>query len=154
MHNPYQTPASSTADITLPTRKRPLSVWLLLLILGATLIFHAIGTVAFLRFIVSYQPQEHIRVVEGIAARLGILALGGAILLGVLRRRQWGRWLAVLAMGALTVALFFIPDTAQYANETQRSGGFVGRTILSPALMVWWIYAFGFSSKARRYFGN
>ncbi|MDQ1919599.1 hypothetical protein [Massilia pseudoviolaceinigra] len=154
MHNPYQSPAPCAPQATQPPGKRPLSVWLLLLALGAISISLAVITAGFVSVMVFYKVGVRTSLVADIAWRLVIVALAGGALVGVARRRQWGRWLGVLAMGAMTVALFFIPDTAQYANETQRSGGFIGRTILVPALMAWWIYACGFSSKARRYFGN
>ncbi|WP_222853056.1 hypothetical protein [Massilia genomosp. 1] len=154
MKNPYQSAASSAPEVTRPARKRPLSVWLLLLVLGGLMTFHTIVTISIAGFMASHQPQEPIFLVANIAGRLGILALGGGILLAIVRRRQWARWLGVLVMGVLTFALFFIPDTTQYANDIQRSAGFVIRTILTPALMVWWRCAFGFSSKARRYFAN
>jgi hypothetical protein len=46
------------------------------------------------------------------------------------------------------------PDTTSYTSEAERTGGFVGRIIVVPLLFIWWIYAFGFSAKAKRFFSR
>jgi hypothetical protein len=42
-------------------------------------------------------------------------------------------------------------DTAEYANDAERGGAFMGK-VLVLLLFAWWAYALAFSAKAKRYF--
>ncbi|NHZ89136.1 hypothetical protein F2P45_08910 [Massilia sp. CCM 8733] len=122
--------------------------------MGALALLFAVNTAAIIWFVFSYGAGLPVSFLPDVGWRLALLAAGLGALFGILRRRQWARWLAVLGMTALTAALFFIPDTAHYANDAERLATATGGTIVAPALMGWWIYAFGFSSKAKRYFAD
>ncbi|NHZ95913.1 hypothetical protein [Massilia sp. CCM 8734] len=152
MHNPYQSPASVATDTIGLPGKRPLSLWLLLIIVGAMTIAAAVGTAATVWLVHSYGTWPPIDLVLHIGWRLAAVAAGLGTLIGILGRRQWARWIAVLGMAALTALPFLMPDTAQYADNAERFGAVIGRKIVGPALMAWWIYAFAFSGKAKRYF--
>ncbi|MDM5179516.1 hypothetical protein PO883_20185 [Massilia sp. DJPM01] len=154
MHNPYQSPTSSATEVIQPPIKRPLSVWLLLLVLGVMIIALAIGSARSIWFMAAYPDVMPPRVVVNTALFLALVLFGAAALVGIARRRQWGRWLGLLVMVALTAAMFLMPDTTHYDNAAQRSGGLFGRTILMPSLMLLWAYRFGFSRKAKRYFAD
>ncbi|NHZ65016.1 hypothetical protein [Massilia genomosp. 1] len=152
MHNPYQSPASVAADLLQLPGKRPLSIWLLLIIVGALTIICAVATAGMVWLEYPYGTRPRIKVVFDVGWRLAAAATGLGTLLGIVGRRQWARWIAVLGMIALTALQFSVPDTAQYADNAERFGAVIGRKIIGPALMAWWIYAFAFSRKAKRYF--
>lgn len=164
MHNPYQSPASAAPKVPGHAVKRPLSVWLFLLILWPATVAFAIaairsawltiGLIHFAWFSSPFPASTSYRLAGGIAWRLAILALMACVLLGTMHRRQWGRWLGVLSLGALTVGLFFIPETTRYANDAERVRTFIAPVVLMAALTAWWTYAFGFSRKARTYFSQ
>ncbi|NHZ79870.1 hypothetical protein F2P44_11365 [Massilia sp. CCM 8695] len=154
MHNPYQSTATSATEVIQPPIKRPLSVWLLLLVLGVMTIALAIGTARSIWLMAAYPSVMLSRFGANTALFLALVLFGAGALVGIARRRQWGRWLGLLVMVALTAAMFLMPDTTHYANAAQQSGGFFGRTILMPSLMLLWAYRFGFSRKAKRYFAD
>ncbi|UOD27922.1 hypothetical protein INH39_20855 [Massilia violaceinigra] len=89
-----------------------------------------------------------------VVIRLAMVALCVSVVVGIARRRGWGRLLGLLVLAGLTVMMLMMPDTTQYDNDAQRSGGAFGRMILLPLLMGLWGYRFGFSAKAKRYFGS
>lgn len=151
MHNPYQSPAVSTPEPQLPG-KRPLSVWLLLPVLTVIALLIAFGAINSIWILIALPGWMNGRFMLDVIIRLAMVAFCVGALIGIVRRRQWGRWLGLLVIAGLTVMLMLMPDTAQYDNETQRNGGAFGRMILVPALMALWGYRFGFSDKARRYF--
>jgi drug/metabolite transporter (DMT)-like permease len=72
----------------------------------------------------------------------------------IYRRLSWSRWLGVAAILGLAAFSLLGPDTTQYANDAERAGGHLARILLMPLLLAWWAYAFGFSSKAKRYFSR
>ncbi|HEX8612171.1 MAG TPA: hypothetical protein VF800_12860 [Telluria sp.] len=164
MHNPYQLPASAAPAVPRHAAKRPISIWLFLLILWpATIAFaigaiyftwRTIGAIHFAWFSSPFPASTSYRLAGGAAWRLAILAVMVCVLLGTTQRRQWGRWLGVLSLGALTVGLFFIPETTRYASDAERVRTFIAPLVLMAALAAWWTYAFGFSRKARRYFAQ
>ncbi|MFG6458094.1 hypothetical protein [Roseateles sp. BYS96W] len=44
------------------------------------------------------------------------------------------------------------PDKAHVTGEAGREASTIGRFIFLLLLMTWWIWAFGFSAKAKRFF--
>ena len=68
----------------------------------------------------------------------------------IFRRRQTGRWLGIIAIVVLAGISVFKND-AHYASDAERFGANLARFGIMPILMLWWGYAFGFSSKARLY---
>ncbi|NHZ37999.1 hypothetical protein [Massilia rubra] len=162
MHNPYHPPASAAPDVPADLPGRPLSVWLFLLIMWPTTLALAIGAIRFSWFKLGainfawfsspFPASTSYRLLGGIAWRLAVLALLFATVLGATRRRQWGRWLGILLLGAIAVGVFFVPETTPYASEDERVRTFLIPVVLMATLVAWWTYAFGFSRKARRYF--
>jgi hypothetical protein len=73
-------------------------------------------------------------------------------IVSIYRRGQWGRWLGIAAIVALTIWNFLRHDASQYPDNAQRLGALTARFFIMPLLFAWWAYAFGFSSKAKRYF--
>ncbi|NHZ95912.1 hypothetical protein [Massilia sp. CCM 8734] len=137
-----------------PPAKRPLSAWLMMLVLVVITLAIAFGAVSTIWYLIAFGDWMNFRFLFDLAIRLAMIACCVAGLVGIARRLRWGRWLGLFLIAALTVMIILMPDTAQYDNETQRSGGAFGRMILAPLLMALWGYRFGFSAKARRYFGN
>ncbi len=54
----------------------------------------------------------------------------------------------------LGIALYSVlkPDKAPVTGEAGREASTIGCFIFLPLLMAWWIWAFGFSAKAKRCF--
>ncbi|NHZ65017.1 hypothetical protein [Massilia genomosp. 1] len=137
-----------------PPGKRPLSAWLLMLVLVVIMLAIAFGAVSTVWYLIAFRGWMNVRFLFDLAIRLAMIGCCVGGLVGIARRRGWARWLGLAAIAALTVMIILMPDTAQYDNDAQRSGGAFGRLILGPLLMALWGYRFGFSAKARSYFGN
>ncbi|NHZ89137.1 hypothetical protein F2P45_08915 [Massilia sp. CCM 8733] len=137
-----------------PPGKRPLSVWLLLLVLAVIALLIAFGAISSIWMLIALPGWMNVRFMVDVAIRLAMVAFFVGALIGVAQRRRWGRWLGLLVIAGLTLMVLLMPDTARYDNEAQRSGGAFGRMILAPLLMALWAYRFGLSAKARRYFAG
>ena len=162
--NPYSPPQSQVDDVRpgepdvdtsgQPRPRRPISAWLLLLVLSGALASFVVGFVR-LVWLVAAQKVE---VVTPLLTSFHVgwrLVLGCACvmtIIGIFRARKWSRWVGLVAIAALGVGLMLTPDTTVYPNEAQQSGAWFGHFIVSPALFVWWAFAFAFSQKAVRYF--
>src|SRR5262249_6014553 len=133
---------------------RPISVWLLVLLLLAVDIICATGMTRFLLFIASRFSEVAIGIglLVAIGWRIAVIAALLVLIAGIMARRQWGRWLGLLAISGLVVYCVLAPDTTVYANSAERAGGFAGRLVFLPLLLGWLAYAFGFSGKSKRYF--
>ncbi|NHZ95914.1 hypothetical protein [Massilia sp. CCM 8734] len=162
MHNPYHPPPSAAPDVPADLPGRPLSVWLFLLIMWPTTLALAIGAIRFSWFTLGainvawfsspFPASTSYRLLGGIAWRLAVLALLFTTVLGATRRRQWGRWLGILLLGAMTVGVFFLPETIRHAGDAGSPQALPIPVSLMATLAAWWTYAFGFSRKARRYY--
>lgn len=160
-HNPYTPPATQELEIQEITFlreivPRPVAVWILI----ATLVIFIViffGDVARLLWTL-LSRRDDIRNVAGAVLTTAWFMLVIAVLaflsVCVYRGFHWSRWLGIVTIVGFAAIGFLRPDATHYANEAQRTGGFIGRMVLSPLLFVWWTYAFGFSSKARRYFSQ
>ncbi|NHZ37998.1 hypothetical protein [Massilia rubra] len=137
-----------------PPAKRPISSWLMMLVLVLVMIFTAFGAINTIMLMIAFRNWTNVPFLFNLALRLALVALCFGAMVGIARRLRWGRWLGLFVIAALTVMILLMPDTAQYDNDAQRSGGAFGRLVLGPLLMALWGYRFGFSAKARRYFGN
>ena len=152
----FETLISSKMTPTDPPSPRPLSVWLLMLALLAGGVPITVSSARFFWFFASHLAEVRnfmalaIEVVWHVATVVVILA----VLFGIFHRRQWGRWLGLLSIAAFAVITILAPDATTYANDAQKAGGFLGRTIFAPLMFTWWGYAFGFSKKAKRYFSR
>jgi hypothetical protein len=153
--NPYNPPASTELEVP-PSEvvPRPLAVWLLLLLLCAAALTCVAGMARFFSFVTLHRNELHnlSALTVAVVWRLAVIAVALFAILSIYRRGRWGRWLGLAAIVAPTIWIFVHPDDSRYPDEAQRAGAFVGRFFISPLLFAWWAYAFGFSSKAKRYF--
>jgi hypothetical protein len=156
-NSPYAPPLAKV-DISLPRDvvPRPLSVWLLIVFL---LLVVLVGIVAMTSSLVTILATEiGLRSMSFLAFslswRLGLIVALIVTTHSVYCRRSWGRWLGLVAISGFAAFLVFGADTTHYANDAERAGGYIGRFIILPSLLVWWAYAFGFSLKAKRYFSK
>jgi len=155
--NPYSPPAANVEmAISQPLGPRPISAWLLLIAIALYGFVFASGTAEFLFLIASRLDQisNPWGVLLAVGWRLFIVGVFLASFVGIFKRKQWGRWLGLLMLAGFAVFSIFGQDTANYADEAQRAGGYFGRKILLPLLFAGWAYAFGFSAKAKRYFAR
>ena len=156
--NPYAPPAASLqADEIAFLREsvpRPIAVWLfvgMLLIMVALVVVRPTSLLVRLSFGTnSYGglPRLALYLATSLAVGGGLAFLAISAYRGV----PWSRWISVAVVVLLVLVTLVRPDTTFYATEAERTGGFVGRYILVPLLVAWWIYAFAFSRKAKRFF--
>lgn|GEM_PF-5832688 len=153
MHNPYEAPGSALQAVSVRRASRPLAVWSLAFLLAALALFWTVGLIGLLAAIVTGKTGN-VALLFPISLQVFQLAVVVTAVAGMLRRRQWGRWLGLLAIGGFTVLMILRPDTTYYANSAEQTGGFLGRNIIVPLLMLWWGRRFGFSDKAKQYFAG
>jgi hypothetical protein len=131
-------------------------VWLLIALMSAFLVISGIDAVWFLWVALSH--QESIRSSAGVATVIALRLILVIALLGatasIYRRQPWSRWLGVLIIACLCSFSLLRPDPVRRLSEEELAGFHFGRYIVGPAVMVWWVYAFGLSPKARRYFAK
>jgi hypothetical protein len=153
MHNPYQSPESTQTPSPETRPRRPISVWLLLLLFAFFAAAFAIGLGRFLLLIGSHAADAPNRshLIVDIVWRMVLLAITGAAMFGFFQRQQTGRWFGIVVIIAIAAFSIFGPDSSQYSSDAERAGGALARFVLMPSLLVWWCYAFGFSAKAKLY---
>jgi hypothetical protein len=152
--NPYSPPASTVLD-SAPSEvgPRPFAVWLFLLVLSFLMLAGVVGIARFFGSLASHGFElRDPHALAIIAWRLAWVAVGSFAIVSVYGRGPWGRWLGVAAIAVLMVWSVLRPDTSHYPDEDQKLGALVGQYFITPLLCAWWAYAFGFSSKAKRYF--
>lgn len=152
--NPYQSPAHAAVEVSDKGSPRPLAVWLFQLIL---LVIVGLSIVGLVRLLASFTQHElRTPLVLGTLLVLRIALIAGlcATAVGIHRRRKFGRWLGIIAIVGYAIFQLILPDTTQYSNDAQRAGGLIARILIVPLLCAWWAYAFGFSTKAKRYFSQ
>lgn len=141
-------------ELPQPPGKRPKSAWLLMIVLVLIVLLIGFGAISSIWMLIAAPGWMNGRFLFDVLIRLAMVALCLGVVTGIARRRQWGRWLGLLFLAGLTVMMLIMPDTTQYDNAAQRGGGAFTRLILVPLLMGLWGYRFGFSAKAKRYFGS
>lgn len=156
MHNPYSPPVSKELEVQLPVARRPISVWIFLLVFAILFALFGFGLVGSMWQSASSlsESQEYVRFSVGLVMSIAILAAALVLPIGVYRRRQWARWIGVVAIGSILLAMLLLPDTTQYANSDERLGGMIARMFIFPLLFLVWAYRFGFSSKSKMYFAK
>lgn len=151
--NPYSSPASSLEENSLPASK-PVSWWIMQIIMVPAvpllLIYGAVGA--------QYAQENTPRgdgnagvVVFGVMFALALWAL--AIAVTAYRRMPVVRWLggafiALMIFSGLATVLGSLGNN--YAGTAFRVGQFFGAALVL-GLEAYWLYAFAFSAKARRY---
>lgn len=153
--NPYATPQAAT-DVA-PVRDaapRPISVWVFIIFIGVFALLFTLGLLKFLS--VAVLQAGDVGNIGFLAAsivwRIALIAVCIALARSIFLRRAWSRWIAIVMIIGFAAFSIFGQDSANYLSDAERAGGFFGRTILLPLLCVWWLYAVGFSAKAKRYF--
>jgi hypothetical protein len=81
-----------------------------------------------------------------------VVGLLVATMVGIWRRKQWGRWLGALLILGLAISMVVMPSKTTYNSDAERAGGRFAKYVFMPLLMAGWMYRFAFSAKARRYF--
>jgi hypothetical protein len=155
--NPYSPPATTELEpASIEVVRRPIAAWTLLLLLVAMTLDMVVGMGAFFLAFVSRINEAHypLQLAVAFAWRLAAVAVAVFTIVSIYRRGRWGRWLGLAAIMGLIVYCFLYHDYAQYSNNSKRMGALAGQFFIYPALLAWWGYAFGFSSKARRYFSR
>ena len=152
--NPYSPPANIEIEISQPLSPRPISTWFLLV----AITLYGTVTARTLILVVSRfgQLSDQWGALMTVGWCLFIIGVLLAGFVGIFKRKQWGRWLGLLMLAGFAAHSIFVSmqDTTIYDNEIQRTGGLFAQRIFIPLLVVWWIYAFGFSAKAKRYFAQ
>jgi len=152
--NPYSLEKKPAGKVSNALAPRPIAAWLLILALIASSTLVSLASSQFFLLVAHRWAdiRDYTALAVGVTWRIALVAAFVAAVIGIYSRRQWGRWLGLLAIAAFATSSVLGPDTTAYANEAQKAGGFLGRMILGPLAFVWWAYAFGFSRKAKRYF--
>ena len=156
--NPYGPPA--TTDLELPSsevpRRRPIAVWLLLMVLCIFTLSFAVGLARLFGYIASNLNGVHnpSALIMAVAWRVGLVAVAVPLIVSIYRGRRWSCWLGLAAILAIIIWNFWRHDDTQYPDNAQRFGGAIAQYLLLPLLFAWWGYAFAFSSKAKRYFST
>jgi hypothetical protein len=155
-HNRYKPPQAETELSPLRLSPRPIAVWILIVLLLAVVLVFVVGLTVSI-WTAAVRGSE-VRSPDPLSAslvwRLALAAVFFSAAYGVYRRQRWGRWFGVALILVLALVFMFRPDTAYYASDAERAGGYLGRFIFVPIFLAWWVYAFAFSSKARRYFSK
>jgi hypothetical protein len=153
--NPYSPPATTELEPTSSeVAHRPLAMWLLLIVLFAMMLIWIAGMPPFFRLVAQHgtDVRNPLLLAVVFAGLLGFVAVMLLAIVSIYRRWHWGRWLGIATIVALIIWNFLRHDDSRYPDEWQRLGALTGRFVILPLLFAWWAYAFGFSSKAKRYF--
>ena len=152
--NPYQAPNSSSEIVRNNQSRRPISVWLLLLLLALVVSAQIYG---FIRLssvaATSGRIFEQSVILMAIANVLFILAFV-YLTMSVFIAKRWARWAGVLLLLLFALFSLFSSTTHTYASDAEAAGAQVGKYIIVPILFIWWIYSYGFSKKANEYFSR
>lgn len=166
--NPYAPPSAAVdapRDV-LPPAKKPISVWLLQLLAVAVSGLSALGLWRLTAYLAQAPQVEEVGTVAlfEYALRLGLLVSAVGALIGTQRRAGYGRWLGLLLL-AFTIMLLaylklgipFMATRSSYWRLAPSGAGIdnpgeAAGIVLLFCLLAWWVYAFGFSAKARKFF--
>lgn len=155
--DPYAPPLAKTDDPQVREAvSRPISVSLLILLLLAfsMLAVFALGQSIVTMITQTERIQSYGPFAFFVASRLVVLGLSMVVVYGLFTGRAWGRWLGIALVLGLATLMLSRPDTTYYAGEAERAGGRFARLVMMPLMFVWWVYAAGFSRKAKRYFSK
>jgi hypothetical protein len=153
--NPYSPPATTELEPTsIEVARRPPAVWLLLIVLFAMMLIWIAGLARSFWVAAPHmnQVRNPLQLAVAFVWLLGFVAVALLAIVSIYRRGNWGRWLGIAAIVALAIWNFLRHDDSLYPNDAQRLGALTARFFILPLLFAWWAYAFGFSSKAKRYF--
>jgi hypothetical protein len=165
MHdNPYRPP---TADVFLPVvpqeLRKPKSAWVLQIVAAVLCAGLVLGIVRTGIIVSAGGPpgQGLGGPLFGLAWRLAALVGAMFAIRGTHRAAPYGRFLGLIMIAVLFASAIYQSVRAktyasshtEYSNlEAGAAGEIIGAMLVATAL-AYWFYAFGFSAKARRYFG-
>jgi hypothetical protein len=156
--NPYSPPEAIVADAQTPDTvpAKPWSVTVLQVVAALLLAFSAFGAYRYVAGVAQYKRLgvDVSQVIPNIAWRAALPLALFVLLFQLPKRTQIGRWLGVLFIAswlALPGYLFIFPAKPIGDSISNILGALIG-CLLITAPFAWWLYAFGFSRKARAYF--
>ncbi len=134
---------------------RPPAVWITQAVCGA----FALSWLFLLVRIVLGLPNESIGLVRAVFGLLAMSLLAGlptAAFWGLMKRKHWGRWLAILLLLLLWGYAFYSqlypsPNAYKFNNEAQRTGGLIGMAWVHIVLATL-IFRLAFAKKVIRFF--
>lgn len=156
--NPYTPPSANTVDHTFQTPPRPIAIWVMHLMLAApiylyTKMFFDLAWLGVSRAF-SYSSLPPTDLLWAICYRGLVLTFLLCCVITIHKKMRIGRWLGI----CLAVGLFIysqpwelILGTVTEDSKPSLAGVVSGLTIIS--VYCYWFFAFGFSKKAKRYFG-
>ena len=147
--NPYNPSTVDLPEIIAGPIRRPYSVWAFQAVLALILVMFIFGVYRQLGAVSRGEIPTLILLVDVV-----ILLVFASPLYFIHRGLRFARWLGVAMIVALAGFSILGSDATHYASDAERMGGLVGRRIIMPLLCAWWLYAFGFSTKAKRYFSR
>jgi hypothetical protein len=157
MQNPYKSPdslQSVSKETSEATAGRPKSIWLFLIVCGIYAVISVVGLFKVLAYVATHGSEVtgYAVLAGAIALKVAFLSLTAGPVIGLFYRRQWGRWLALVALIGVIGFSVLGADSTRYASDAERAGGLFARFVLIPAVMLWWAYAIAFSAKSKSYF--
>lgn len=159
--NPYLPPShteNSADDPLRPKQPRPIAVWLFELYLTGLVIWGLVGIIKYLRFAITgvydFFPLSSLSLGTAITWRIVVSAGFIFCIINSHKGKKSGRWTGILIFAAMILVQFWILGAPQEAtgNSAAQSGAAAGG-FFAILLYGYWTFAFGFSKKAKRYFG-
>jgi hypothetical protein len=155
-HNPYNPPRTNTETSIeaepIDVAPRPISVWFLIALFVVFSLLYVTLTARFLASASSHWERiSAVPLAITLFWHFTLISISFGAAYGAFRRHRWSRWLGVAVVVAIACFMALREDTAEYANDAERGGAFMGR-VLVLLLFAWWAYALAFSAKAKRYF--
>jgi len=156
--NPYSPPAVKVDGALQPDAppRKPWAVTILQVVSAIFLVLVAVGIYRSVTALMEWRAAgvNVTQVLLGFAWRAAIPLLLFVMLYQLPKRTQTGRWLGILLIAgfiAIPIYLFFFPAKPIGTSISNTLGAAIGCLMLI-APFTWWLYAFGFSRKARAYF--
>jgi len=154
--NPYQPPGAAVADVPTPAEAvppRPRAAMFTMIIGWIVLAFTVVTLVRFTYFLVVYWSQLTARdtLIVSVVLRAALAAYVFLMLIAIQKRSKFGRWSGALFIGSALVVPFTATSSVPNGNTPELVGYYLGMLIVT-APILYWLYAFAFSRKARTWF--
>jgi hypothetical protein len=158
-HNPYLPPASTVADEygAAPPPPKPWAVTIAQVLGSVCAAFMAVGIARYLYGVWEWS-RIGVRMVWSPyfnASRIAMLVVLVVMLIQLPKRSQVGRWCgAAILLAALGGLIYLLVTSYPSGGGTLEIGGHILSFLVCFVPTAWLLYAFGFSRKARAYFGS